>query len=302
MPLIYSGPKIKQISRSDFRNVFTKLCVDDIVLIEQLLSFDKSIIDGNKSNATQIGKQILDYIREKYGSNNSHICITSVDYYLQYYIGITNTQRLDKETRNKIQEFVNLSKQFFTRELFGIYIHPDLIEYMGYDLHPLIVPSLTYHVIFNYVNKTDPDLFKPICKPVYYQIATNTQYQKIVDFFIRHHFNQTYIKFLLSQKDIEVIVATNKEERIIGALVFEIQANNKVIYIHELLVDQYCRRHGIAKKLLLDLEQYAKDKKITKIRLAVHVGNKIAITLYEKLGYRQVDQAISYLIYEKTLT
>lgn len=301
MPLTYNGPKIKQISHSRYKSIFIKLCVDDTILIEHLLSFDKSIIEDNKSITIRIGKQILNYIQEKHKSNN-HICIKSVEYYLYHYIGITNALYLDKETRNKIQEFVDYAKQFFVKELFGVYIHPDLIEYMGYDLHPLIVPSLTYYVVSNYIDKTNLDLFKPICKPVHYQIASNIQYQKIADFFIRHQFNQTYIKFLLSLKEIEVIVAINKEERIVGALVFEIQADSKVIYIHELLVDQYCRRHGIAKKLLLDLEHYAKNKNMAKIQLAVHIDNKIAIALYEKLGYKRVDRAISYLIYEKILT
>jgi len=299
MPLVYTGPKLKPIQQNVFISLFARLCIDDGTLVRLLLQFDKAVIQGNNISVIQIGHQILDYIHAHYVATK-RICILSIVYYIHHYIG-DDSYTLDEQTQKQIYDFVIHVKRTFAKELFGTYIPPDLIEYTGYDLHPLIVPTLTYHVIANYIQKSDLSLFRLSCDGVRYQIAPVTMYPKIADFFIRHGNSRAYTKFLLSHKNVDIIVALNKDRDIVGAIVFEFLPDRETVYIHELLVDEYCRGRGIGKSLMHELERLSKDKNIKRIRLAVHVDNKQALQLYKKLGYETVDRALSYLILEKSL-
>ena len=65
------------------------------------------------------------------------------------------------------------------------------------------------------------------------------------------------------------------------------------------------RRQGIARALLADCEQ---QMKVTRVKLSVRRSNQAAITLYQKLGYNQVEVWSKYyhngedgLVLEKTI-
>ena len=64
-----------------------------------------------------------------------------------------------------------------------------------------------------------------------------------------------------------------------------------------LCVNPDYRRQGIGEKLTLELERQLREEKVECLTLEVRVSNAPAITLYEKLGFKQVGKRPRY--YEK---
>ena len=64
-----------------------------------------------------------------------------------------------------------------------------------------------------------------------------------------------------------------------------------------LCVNPDFRRQGIGEKLTLELERQLREEKVECLTLEVRVSNAPAITLYEKLGFKQVGKRPRY--YEK---
>lgn len=54
------------------------------------------------------------------------------------------------------------------------------------------------------------------------------------------------------------------------------------------------RRRGIAEALLCELQNVLKSQEVYCLTLEVRVSNEAAITLYEKLGYREVGRRPNY--------
>lgn len=80
------------------------------------------------------------------------------------------------------------------------------------------------------------------------------------------------------------------EQEILVALInFEIAKKTKISHIAEiggLYIKPSNRNLGIAQKLIKFVEDFAKQKNILQIYLGCNYSNKIAINLYEKLGYK----------------
>lgn len=80
---------------------------------------------------------------------------------------------------------------------------------------------------------------------------------------------------------------------------------NKVLVIHRLSVHPESQGKGIAKKLINFIEDFAVKYKYTCIRLDAYSGNKVALRLYEKMGYKSLGQVffpgreLPFLCYEK---
>lgn len=57
--------------------------------------------------------------------------------------------------------------------------------------------------------------------------------------------------------------------------------------VEHIFVDEQHRNKGLGKRLMQAVESYFREQGIGKIKLTVTLQNKAAISLYEKIGYRQ---------------
>jgi len=82
-------------------------------------------------------------------------------------------------------------------------------------------------------------------------------------------------------------------------------ADLKYIWIHQIAIDPDHKRKGIGAKLMEKLEAAAGtgEYPYNKVKLAVKPDNLQAMSMYEKLGYRQsyTDKNINMEIFEKVL-
>lgn len=68
----------------------------------------------------------------------------------------------------------------------------------------------------------------------------------------------------------------------------------EVADIHTLTVIPDYRRRGIATTMLDDLEEWAREKKVSAVMLEMREGNTEAQPLYEKAGYRSISRRDNY--------
>ncbi len=64
--------------------------------------------------------------------------------------------------------------------------------------------------------------------------------------------------------------------------------------INNIVIKKNKRGNGYSSLLLKELIQIAKSKKCTEVNLEVAIDNKIAISLYKKLGFVQVGKRLNY--------
>lgn len=74
-----------------------------------------------------------------------------------------------------------------------------------------------------------------------------------------------------------------KDSLTVGVIFFE-PSPDKSLYISHLCVHETCRRQGIATHLLNKVAQYAAEKRIRCLKLAVEIGNE-SKNLYDKYGF-----------------
>lgn len=100
----------------------------------------------------------------------------------------------------------------------------------------------------------------------------------------------------------DLFVVTENEE-IIGSMILRHQPEpayntatwqtaleySDVLVIYTFVVHPQKLQHGIGRKMLDFAAQYAKDSKVTALRLDVYEKNIPAIRLYEKCGFRYID-------------
>ena len=83
--------------------------------------------------------------------------------------------------------------------------------------------------------------------------------------------------------------------------------NKKFFYLNRLVVLPSEQRKGYAKKMMHFIEEYARSNKFYVIRLTVYCENVFAIGLYEKLGFKKVNEGNwkledkVFIGYEKTI-
>jgi len=96
----------------------------------------------------------------------------------------------------------------------------------------------------------------------------------------------------------EWICTAISEGEIIAFLSIEVHhEKEEYIYIDDFSVTKNCRGMGIGKALMMRVEEYAKELKITDILLHVEKTNSSAYSLYKSLGYSVFeDQGSRYLM------
>jgi ribosomal-protein-alanine acetyltransferase len=113
--------------------------------------------------------------------------------------------------------------------------------------------------------------------------------------FQQEAFTKKQIDSLLTDYNaISLVARVNGEP--VGFAIGRMDAKRGKLYGHILTVETLPlhRRMGIAEKLLENLETLLKGKGAVESRLEVRENNIAAISLYEKLGYRQVGKLEKY--------
>jgi ribosomal protein S18 acetylase RimI-like enzyme len=68
----------------------------------------------------------------------------------------------------------------------------------------------------------------------------------------------------------------------------------KAVRIYNVAVDDRCRRQGLAKKLMREVEALSLEANKDRIILEVASKNAAARTLYESIGFEVVDELLDY--------
>ena len=99
---------------------------------------------------------------------------------------------------------------------------------------------------------------------------------------IKDEFNN----ILKSPKSLLIVVESRDE--LVGYFIATFLSNvwNKSTYLDDISVKKEFRRKGIAYKLMRELFKQAKQKRCDNIRLGVLTGNKKALSLYKKFGFK----------------
>ena len=113
--------------------------------------------------------------------------------------------------------------------------------------------------------------------------------------FTREAFTKREIACLLGDYNAIGLVARVNGE-IAGFLIARIDVERGRTFGHVLTLDvtPSCRRKGIARKLLDELETLLRQKGAVECLLEVREGNEAAISLYLKLGYRKMGRLEKY--------
>ena len=104
-----------------------------------------------------------------------------------------------------------------------------------------------------------------------------------------------------------MIVAQENQE-ITGYALVGLRKGSKIGRLYSIAVDKACGKRGVGRALLDASEQLAKKRKCTLFALEVRAGNRRAINLYKKNGYRLIgrendwyEDGAAALKFEKTL-
>ncbi len=101
-----------------------------------------------------------------------------------------------------------------------------------------------------------------------------------------------FIKQRLSKKDSTLLIAYSNQ-KMAGFLqaypMFSSVAMQKTLLLNDLYVNQEYRGLGIAKQLILHIENIAKKENVFAIKLATQVSNKPAQKLYHSLNYQLIS-------------
>ncbi|MFO7677352.1 MAG: N-acetyltransferase [Thermoplasmatota archaeon] len=109
-------------------------------------------------------------------------------------------------------------------------------------------------------------------------------------------YSSRQLQYLITQaRSICFVCKTN--EHIQGYIIVLYRKDSMVAGIETIGVDPLFRGQGIARSLLLYAESEMAPRGIRRIRLEVSVGNKSAISLYEKSGFRITSLLKNYYKY-----
>jgi ribosomal-protein-alanine N-acetyltransferase len=113
--------------------------------------------------------------------------------------------------------------------------------------------------------------------------------------FTNEAFTKRQIAYLLTDYNtISLIAKTNNQ--ITGFIITQIenQQNKTIGHIITINVSPPYRRKGIAQKLLNQTETILKNRKINETHLEVRQDNIAAINLYQKQGYKKIEELKNY--------
>ena len=87
----------------------------------------------------------------------------------------------------------------------------------------------------------------------------------------------------LGEKHFLFIISNSKEP--IGVVQLQLVRDKGEGHIHALQVDKKFNRRGVGTEIMMALEKYCVNERITKLELSVDKSNDKAILLYTKLRY-----------------
>ena len=85
---------------------------------------------------------------------------------------------------------------------------------------------------------------------------------------------------------------------ILGFIIVLYRKGTQIAGIETLDVDHAFRNMGVGERLLVSAEKDMRSRGVTTARLEVSAGNRAAVCLYNKLGYRVAEHIKDYYIYE----
>ncbi|WP_207951738.1 GNAT family N-acetyltransferase/peptidase C39 family protein [Pseudomaricurvus alcaniphilus] len=100
----------------------------------------------------------------------------------------------------------------------------------------------------------------------------------------RHWLTNAKCNFLVAERD----------GQLLGYGLVLLQQGTRLARLYSLAVDPAARGLGLGERMLLQLEELAVESKRLFMRLEVEEGNRRAIDLYEKLGYKQFGEIPDY--------
>jgi len=108
--------------------------------------------------------------------------------------------------------------------------------------------------------------------------------------FKQEAFTKRQIAYLITDYNTITLIA-KVNDKILGFIMahVEIEENTEYGHIITINVIPNCRRKGIAKKLIQEIENALKQKGINECRLEVREDNNPAIGLYQTLGYQKIS-------------
>jgi len=127
--------------------------------------------------------------------------------------------------------------------------------------------------------------------------------------FEKETFTKQQIAYLLNDYNSISLVA-KENEKIVGFIIGRIHVERKSLIGHILTIDisPAHRRKGIAVKLLQEIERIFKEKSVKVSYLEVREDNLVALSLYQKSGYKKIGRLRNYyenahgICLRKTLT
>jgi ribosomal protein S18 acetylase RimI-like enzyme len=108
-------------------------------------------------------------------------------------------------------------------------------------------------------------------------------------------FSKQQISYLLTDYNSVSLVA-RVDGLIAGFVIGRVDVEPDLITGHIMTLDVVpaCRRQGIAQRLMLEVEEIFRQKKVREIRLEAREGNLAALELYAKLGYKKISRLQNY--------
>jgi ribosomal-protein-alanine acetyltransferase len=108
-------------------------------------------------------------------------------------------------------------------------------------------------------------------------------------------FSKRELAYLLADYN-AIGLAAEVEGEIVGFAIARVDIRRNAPFGHILTVDvtPACRRRGIARKLLHEIEAMLKEKGVKECRLEVREDNFAALSLYQKLGYKKMGTLERY--------
>jgi len=114
-------------------------------------------------------------------------------------------------------------------------------------------------------------------------------------------FNDSFVANLIKKPSKGFVGIAETEGKIVAMAIAYAQSQpsempclrpKKTLYLESIYVDQRYRRLGIAKRLLQDAENYAREHRFINVELDMYVTNESAGKLYESFGFIQVKKKL----------
>ncbi|NEW09447.1 GNAT family N-acetyltransferase [Paenibacillus sp. SYP-B3998] len=105
---------------------------------------------------------------------------------------------------------------------------------------------------------------------------------------------QNFIAFNVVKLDAYVIVAY-EDDGAVGCGCFRVTENERIVEIKRMYVKEEKRGKGIAKSILMELEAWALEAGKIGAVLETGINNPEAISLYNKLGFEQIENYEPYV-------